>query len=268
MAFPYRNILCPVDFEDSSMYALDNAGDIARQNGGVVFVLHVVPMIVPPMGMPVYVQLYESQRQTAATKLEEMGRKRLTGVKYELLTEMGEPAPLILKTAAAVVADLIVMGSHGRRGFSRLFLGSVAERVLRESSCPVLTVRHSPPQKHLVSAWMTPHPVTAAPDEKLSAVHGKMLEGPFHSIPVVKDGAPVGIVTDHDIHAYSGSLDNTNASTVMSEDLLTVSPSTTLREAARLLRERKIGALPVVEGGKLTGVVTTTDILHALMAEE
>jgi universal stress protein A len=268
MAFPFRNILCPVDFEDSSVYALDTAGDMARQNDGVVFVLHIVPMIVPPMGMPVYVQLYESQRQTAATKLEEIGRNRLTGVKYELLTEMGEPAPLILRTAARALADLIVMGSHGRRGFSRLFLGSVAELVLRESKCPVLTVRHSPPQKHLVSAWMTPHPVIAAPDEKLSAVHGKMLEGRFHSIPIVKDGVPVGIVTDHDIHAYSGSLDNANASTAMSEALLTVSPSTTLREAARLLRKRKIGALPVVEEGKLIGVITTTDILGALMAEE
>ena len=268
MAFPFRNILCPVDFDDSSIYALDTAGEIARQNDATVFVLHVVPMIVPPMGMPVYLQLYESQRQTATAKLEEIAAKRLTGLKYELLTEMGDPAPVILRTAARAGADLVVMASHGRRGFSRLFLGSVAELVLRESKCPVLTVRYSPPQKRLVSAWMTRHPVTAAPNEKLSAVHGKMLEGRFHSIPIVKDGVPVGIVTDHDIHAYSGSLDNTEASAAMSEPLITVSPSTTLREAARLLRERKIGALPVVEEGKLAGVITTADILGALIAEE
>ena len=268
MTFPFRNILCPVDFDDSSMYALDTAGEIARQNDSIVFLLHVVPMIVPPMGMPVYVQLYESQRQTAATKLEEIAHKRLTGLKYELLTEMGDPAPVILRMATRAGADLVVMASHGRRGFSRLFLGSVAELVLRESKCPVLTVRYSPPQKHLVNAWMTRHPITAAPNEKLSAIHGKMLEGRFHSIPIVKDGVPVGIVTDHDIHAYSGSLDSTEASTAMSGALITVGPSTTLREAARLLRERKIGALPVVEGGKLAGVITTTDILGALMAEE
>jgi acetoin utilization protein AcuB len=95
-----------------------------------------------------------------------------------------------------------------------------------------------------------------------------MLEGRFHSIPIVKDGVPVGIVTDHDIHTYRSSLDNTEASMAMSEPLITVSPSTTLREAARLLRERKIGALPVVEEGKLAGVITTTDILGALTAEE
>jgi acetoin utilization protein AcuB len=95
-----------------------------------------------------------------------------------------------------------------------------------------------------------------------------MVQGRFHSIPIVKDGVPVGIVTDHDIHAYRGSLDDTLASTTMSEALITVSPSTTLREAARLLCERKIGALPVVEEGKLAGVITTTDVLGALIAEE
>ncbi len=268
MAFPFRTILCPVDFDDSSMYALDTSGEIARQNDGTVVVLHVVPMIVPPIGMPVYVQLYKSQKETALTKLEEIAGKRLTGLKYEIVTEMGDPAPIILRTAARAGADVIVMASHGRRGFSRLFLGSVAELVLRESKCPVLTVRYSPPQKHLVSAWMTRHPITAEPNEKLSAIHGKMLQGRFHSIPIVKGGVPVGILTDHDIHTYKGSLDNTEASTAMSEALITVSPSTTLREAARLLRERKIGALPVVEDGKLAGVITTNDILGALIAEE
>jgi nucleotide-binding universal stress UspA family protein len=267
MAFPFRNILCPVDFDDSSMYALDTAGAVARQNDGTIFVLHVVPMIVPPIGMPVYVHLYEGQRQTASAKLEEIARKRLTGVKYELVTEMGDPAPVILRTAHRASADLIVMASHGRRGFSRLFLGSVAELILRESKCPVLTVRYSPPQKHLVSAWMTRHPVTAAPDDKLSALHGKMMQGRFHSIPVVKDGVPVGIVTDHDIHAFNGALDTTVAASTMNQGLITVSPSTTLREAARLLCERKIGILPVVEEGKLAGVITTTDILNAFLAE-
>jgi nucleotide-binding universal stress UspA family protein/CBS domain-containing protein len=268
MAFPFRNILCPVDFDDSSMYALESAAELARQSDGTVFVLHVVPMIVPPLGMPVYVQLYEGQRQAAVTKLEEIARKRLAGLKYELVTEMGDPAPVILRTATRAGADLVVMATHGRRGFSRLFLGSVAEMVLRESKCPVLTVRFSPSQKHLVSAWMTRHPVTAAPNDKLSALHGKMMQGRFHAIPVVQDGIPLGIVTDHDIHACSGSLDSTAASTTMSETLITVSPSTTLREAARLLCERKIGALPVVEDGKLAGVITTTDILAALIAEE
>jgi nucleotide-binding universal stress UspA family protein/CBS domain-containing protein len=268
MTFPFRNILCPVDFDENSMQALEMAADIARQNDGTVFVLHIVTMIVPPVGMPVYVQLYEGQRQTAAAKLEEIAHKRLRGLKYELIAEMGDPAHVILKTAARADADLLVMATHGRRGFSRFFLGSVAELVLRESNCPVLTVRHSPSEKHLVSAWMTRHPVTATPSDKVLALHDKMMQGRFHTIPIVQDGVPVGMVTDHDIQACDGSLDNTVASIIVGQSLITVNPSTTLREAARLLCERKISALPVVEEGKLAGVITTTDILGAFVAEE
>jgi nucleotide-binding universal stress UspA family protein len=268
MAVPLRNILCPVDFDESSMHALEMAGDIARQNDGTVFVLHVVSMIVAPARVTGYLDLYKSQEESARAKLEEIAHKRLSGLKYELVAEMGDPAHVILKSAARAGADLVVMATHGRRGFARFFLGSVAELVLRESKCPVLTVRYSPPEKRLVNAWMTRHPVTAAPSDKLSALHSKMVQGRFHSIPIVQDGIPVGILTDHDIYACSGSLDETVASTKVGQPLITVSPSTTLREAARLLCERKISALPVVEEGKLAGVITTTDILGALIAEE
>jgi acetoin utilization protein AcuB len=149
-----------------------------------------------------------------------------------------------------------------------VLLGSVAENVLRQSTCPVLTVRYFPRQKDLVSAWMTRNPVTATPDEKLSSVHSKLLQGRFHCIPIVKDCVPVGILTDHDIHLHSSEADQTDAFEAMSEPLITVTPSTTIREAGRLLSERKIGALPVVENGKLAGVITTTYVLTALIAED
>jgi universal stress protein A len=247
MAFPFRNILCPVDFDDSSMDALDLAAAIARQNDSTVLMLHVASMIVTPARVTGYLDLYRSQKENARAKLEEIAHKRLIGLRYELLTEMGDPAGIILRTQSRAGADLVVMATHGRRGISRVLLGSVAGAVLRHSTCPVLTVRYSPPQKDLVSAWMTRNPVTAAPDEKLSSLHAKILQGGFHCIPIVKDGVPVGIPTDHDIHAHTGHADQTEASKAMSEALITVNSSTTIREAARLLRERKIGALPVVE---------------------
>jgi universal stress protein A len=267
MAFTFRNILCPVDFDDSSMDALDLAADLARQNDSTVLVLHVVPMIVAPARVTGYFDLYKSQEADARAKLAQIAHKRLAGLKYELLTQMGDPAAIILMAESRAGADLVVMATHGRRGFSRVLLGSVAEHVLRQSTCPVLTVRYSPPQKDLVSAWMTRNPVTAAPDEKLSSVHGKMLQGRFHCIPIVKDRVPVGILTDHDLHAHTDDADQTEAFKAMSEALITVSPSSTIREAARLLSERKIGALPVVENGKLAGVITTTDVLNAFIAE-
>jgi nucleotide-binding universal stress UspA family protein/predicted transcriptional regulator len=268
MAFPYRNILCPVDFDDNSMDALDTAAGLARQNDGIVFVLHVVPIIIRPNGMPVYLDMYKGQEGAARQKLQEIARKHLAGLKYELLTHMGDPAGIILRTVKKVRADLVVMATHGRRGVSRFFLGSVTELIVREATCPVLTVRETQLQKYLVGSWTTRNPVTATPDEKLSSVHAKMLEGGFRCVPIVKDGVPVGIVTDRDIRFHTGFLDNTEAFKAMSETLITVTPSTSIREAARLLRERKIGALPVVEDGKLAGVITTSDMLGALAAED
>jgi nucleotide-binding universal stress UspA family protein len=264
MGFPFRTILCPIDFDENSMAALDTAVDLARQNDGTVLVLHVVPMIIAPTGMPVYVDLYKGQDEVARTKLKEIAHKRLGGIKYELLTHVGEPAGTILNAEKRTKADLIVMATHGRRGFSRFFLGSIAELVLRESTCPVLTVRGGPAEKNLVGTWMTKNPVTATPDEKLSSVEAKMHEGDFRCVPILKDGVPVGIVTDRDIRRHIGLLDQTEASKAMSEALITVEPSTDIREAARLLRERKVGGLPVVEDGKLTGVITVTDVLEAL----
>ncbi|HYL59805.1 MAG TPA: universal stress protein [Candidatus Acidoferrales bacterium] len=264
MAFPFRKILCPVDFEENSMLALEAAADLARANDGTLLVMHVVPMVIPPTGMPVYVDLYRGQEDTARGQLEAIARKHLAGIKHELLTSVGEPAGVILHCAAKSGADLIVMATHGRRGFSRFFLGSIAELVVRESPCPVLTVRSAPTEKDAVGTWMTRNPVTASPDEKLTTIQAKMLEGGFRCVPVLKDDAPVGIVTDRDVRKFTNLLDQTQAYKAMSEPLITVSPTTDIREAARLIRERKIGGLPVVENGKLVGVLTAADVLEAL----
>jgi nucleotide-binding universal stress UspA family protein len=268
MSFPYRKILCPVDFDENSMAALDAAAQVARANDGIVYVFHVVPMIIPPTGMPVYVDLYKGQEETARSKLQEVARKRLAGVKYELMTHLGEPAGSIIKTEKKIGADLIVMATHGRRGFSRFVLGSVAELVLREAKCPVLTVRFSPPERDKVAGWMTRNPIVAASKEKLSVIHDKMTEGGFRAMPVVEGGKPIGIVTDRDIRMHVGYLEHTEADKAMSEALITVTPETPIREAARLMRERKIGALPVIEGENLVGLLTTSDVIDALTVEE
>lgn len=265
MAFPFRRILCPVDFDDNSMQALDTAANFARENDGTVFVLHVVPMILAPTGMPVYVDLYRGQEEAARAKLLEIAQKRLAGLKYELLTHTGEPAGSILNAEKKINADVVVMATHGRRGFKRFFLGSVAEVVLRESTCPVMTVRSTPAQNDQVGTWMTKNPVTATVHEKLAYIAAKMHAGGFRCVPILHDdGVPVGIVTDRDLRQYSGLLDQIEAGKAMSEPLITVTPTTDIREAARLMRERKIGGLPVLEDGKLAGVITTADVIEAL----
>jgi len=270
MSYPFRRILSPIDFDDNSLAALDVAAQIAGARGtdGVVLLAHVVPMVVAPTGMPVYVDLYKDQEELARTKLEEIAHKRLHGVKYEIITKMGEPAGAILNLARRHAADLIVMATHGRRGFSRVLLGSVAEMVLRGSPCPVLSVRRSDADKNLVARWMSPSPVTATPDQKVAAVQECMQGGNFRSVPVVEKGHLVGLITDREVRGQTGRMDVTEVKLAMIENPETVTPATPIHDAARVIFEHKLDSLPVVEDGKLVGMIASSDIVRAFLEQD
>ena len=225
-------------------------------------------MMVPPAGMPVEQGFYNLQEDVAKGKLKAIADRRLRAVKYEMITHIGDPVATILRAQQRLAADVVVMATHGRRGFSRVFLGSTAETVLRESTCPVLTVRYGQSDANLVGRWMSSSPTTASPDEKLASVQAKMKTGGFRSLPVLQDGQIVGIVTDGDIRQHAASLNETDVKQAMTREVLTVTRETTVADAARLLRERKLGALPVVEEGKLVGIISTADLLEALTSEE
>jgi nucleotide-binding universal stress UspA family protein len=141
MSFPYKRILCAVDFDDNAATAIKEAGALARASNGVVVLLHVV--WINPLATEGYVlaELQKSQTEDASLKLEEAARRALSGAKYELEITIGEPGDSIVAAEKRCAADLVVMATHGRHGVSRLMLGSVAERVVRSSTVPVLTVR-------------------------------------------------------------------------------------------------------------------------------
>jgi nucleotide-binding universal stress UspA family protein len=240
MSFPFRRILSPIDFEDNSLHALNAATQICRQNSGTVFLLHVVPMVLPPTAMPAYVNIYKEQEGTAKEKLRDIAEKQLRGIKYENLTYMGEPAGAIVKIAKRTAADLIVMSTHARRGFSHVLLGSVAELVLRYAPCPVLCVHREQPDKNLVSTWMSSSAVSVMSDEKLSSIEKRMKESDLRCLPVVDEGRLVGIITDRDLRSHSGLLDETEVKLAMSEAPSTIVPTTPLHEAARLITANDI----------------------------
>jgi CBS domain-containing protein len=268
MSYPFRRILSPIDFDDNSLAALDVAAQIARDNDGMVLLLHVVPVIVPPTGGAIYVDMYKGQEEAAHEKLNEIAAKRLGRVKHELLAHMGEPAGSILNATRRHAVDLIVMATHGRRGFSRVLLGSIAEMVLRSASCPVLCVRRDDADKSQVARWMSASPVTVDPGEKVAAVIMRMQQGNFRSAPVVENGRLVGLITDRDIRGQMGRVDTTEVRVAMSENPPTVTPTTPVHDAARVLFEQKTDALPVVENGRLVGVITNSDILRAFLDQD
>ncbi len=264
MSVPFKKILCPIDFDQSAPAVLTMAGKLATANDATIYVLHVVPMIFAPAGIPSYVDIFKDQEESARTRLRELAHQHLSGIKYELLIHLGIPIGTILNAEKRIGADVVLMATHGRRGFAHVFLGSVAEAVVRESTCPVLTVHSGSTDKHRVGHWMTLNPTITHRSEKLAVLQKRMKEGKFRSIPVLDDGRIVGIITDRDIREKAGSLDNLQAEAIMTREVLTVTPRTSAWDAARLLAERKIGGMPVVdERGALVGIVTTTDLLRA-----
>ena len=141
MAFPFKRLLAPIDFDSSSIKALELAAKLAKQNDGTVFILHIVPVDMDVSGMPQYVDLIKRQESLDRDKLTAIAKQQLAEVKWEILDEMGSPADVISEVATKMAADLIVMVTHGRRGLARLVEGSIAEKVLRNAPCPILAVR-------------------------------------------------------------------------------------------------------------------------------
>jgi len=259
----FKRILCPVDLDGSAPSALSLAADVAKENGAEVHVLHVVPLVVVAEDVPILVHLHKEQEETASAHLAELMRKHLADVRAIAETAVGEPAPTIVSAAKKLPADLIIMSTHGRRGFSRFFLGSIAEVVMREVTCPVMITKTYPVDRFLVAHWMTPRPITITPGERLPQAVELIQQHRFRSLPVVDDGKLVGIVTDRDIRTNLNHLEALEVGKVMTTKVIAVTPHTSVWDAARLLSERKIGAMPVVDEGILVGIVSTSDLLKA-----
>ena len=137
---PFKTILFATDFSPASSVAFNVASALARDYKARVIALHVVEPV--RVGFSEYASYVgpEEDKSDAMARLQAIkAPSPMVTMEYRLLD--GEPATVIAETAADLAADLIVMGTHGRTGFSRFIMGSVAEEVLRRATCPVLTVR-------------------------------------------------------------------------------------------------------------------------------
>ena len=137
---PIRTILHPTDFSDRAGYGFQMACALARDYGARLIVLHVVAPSLVAYGEGVVPPNPEEVRAEAQAQLDRLPAPRPDVRAERLLTE-GGAVEEILRVAQEVHADLIVMGTHGRTGLERLLMGSVAEKVMRESACSVLVVK-------------------------------------------------------------------------------------------------------------------------------
>jgi nucleotide-binding universal stress UspA family protein len=137
---PKKLVVTPVDFSEDLLVSVDAALEMVDDPANV-HVIHVLQELSPlEPGEVWHTVNHETRKQHAAKAL----RERLAGDKYANLPIQilfGDPGHEIADYAEEVAADMIVLPSHGRRGLSRLLIGSVAERVVRLAHCPVLVLR-------------------------------------------------------------------------------------------------------------------------------
>ena len=161
MEYPkYKKVLFCTDFSEGSDYAFQFALGIAKRDRGLLYILHVIPD-----------NPYQKYAETYITK-EDLGKKQKdieeglnnqyeehyvkqmeNGTKFRIVTKSGREAEEIIKFSKNEKVDLIVMGTHGRTGIEHVFLGSVAEKVIRRSPFPVFVI----PARKYLSVLNTDH---------------------------------------------------------------------------------------------------------------
>jgi universal stress protein A len=142
----YRKILCALDFDEHATSTLRVAGALAKESNASLDILHIARIPARDMDVPLPFDedpIWEKEAREGIEKL--IQRSSIGDLKYDVRIVSGLPALDIVRAAAELAVDLIVMATHGRSGFAHLILGSVAEHVIREAACPVLILR--PPKQ-------------------------------------------------------------------------------------------------------------------------
>ncbi|HLZ36034.1 MAG TPA: universal stress protein [Nitrospira sp.] len=160
-AVTLERMLVPIDFSDCSLDALEFAAVVARQAKASIELVHVLEPVSYGLDFTLsHAKEREQEREKLSKRLQDLS-SALSKAEITVKSRLrgGVPADSILDDARSLSCDLIVMGTHGRRGLSHVMAGSVAEAVLRRAQCPVLTVRSpkfSPSHRRLVSSPAMP----------------------------------------------------------------------------------------------------------------
>lgn len=116
-----------------------------------------------------------------------------------------------------------------------------------------------------IANWMTRNPSFITPQDTLAQAKQMMDDGHFRRLPVVENGKLEAIITERDLRQHWGYLDSTKVSAAMTSGPVTINPSFKVEDAVQLMLKYKIGGLPIVEDGKLIGILSTSDVLRALL---
>ncbi len=197
-----RKILVPTDFSPSAAEALTYGLDLARKTDATVYLVHVMGHVEGDVYSPVRyapetTALQEGPEEAVHDLLcREIAARDTTGLRVEPIKRHGMAvAPTLLHLAEEARVDLIVMGTHGRRGVKRFLLGSVAEEVVRQAPCAVLTVREGKPQhpvRHILA------PVDFSAQARVVLRHARALAALYGaSVSVLHVVEPIPIIYEY-----------------------------------------------------------------------
>ncbi|MBK8252965.1 MAG: universal stress protein [Polyangiaceae bacterium] len=238
-------ILLATDFSDASEHAIEQAHAIAARDHAVLGLCHVVPEVNGhPSRIPTWLgtQLPDpvTISKAAAEALDGRAKLLATGnLKVHTFLEEGESHAAIVRCAEKFAADLVVVGSHGRTGISRILLGSVAEKVVRTAHCPVLVARQGPSGGPVITA-------TDFSDASLPGVRAAASEA-------ARTGSPLVVLNVFDL-AWPGAtpyaVDASGLSAVLSD---TEALRRTNEELSKVIEECTKGLLVNAKGEVLVG---------------
>jgi nucleotide-binding universal stress UspA family protein/predicted transcriptional regulator len=297
-----RHLLVPLDGSPLAERALDVAAEIAPNDAELALVTvrarscraveggEGIAMVEDTETTRRAVRQAEEYLTRVAESLDRTRWSVRTGVRVS--ASENENADEILGAARAQPTDLIVMSTHGLTGPARWFLGSVADRVVRNSEQPVLLISVRALAARVAGSFtvrdvMTSEPATVRDDESLLVAIRKLLRRRISGAPVVNaDGDLVGVISEHDLiewqarladslvrseslapDEYARRLEGEPVSRVMAHPAVSVEDTAPLSAAIRLFRERRLRRLPVTRHGKLVGIVTRADVLRAMASQ-
>jgi nucleotide-binding universal stress UspA family protein len=246
-----RKVLYPTDFSSCARSALDDAIFWAQEFDAELHMLHAVVLhqadpANPDKQFPGQSELTQSLYEVAGSQLAHLaGLPAETGIRIIQETQPGySAAEVILDHAQEIDADLIVMGTHGRRALTRAFLGSVADRVVRNAQCPVVTIRREEAAEPLTAMRRLLVPVDFSEHSKPAVETGRELASRF--------GAD--LLLAHVVELYT--LPSFYGPTVMETDL----------EAVRERAQEELDALLGESGGP--AVPTETRVAYGRPSEK
>jgi len=140
-----KKILVPIDFSDHSMNALNYAINFAQKFNAEIVVINVLEFIHSPVEIELLASpaiIDETVMERTKQELENIAKKFSEKIKISTVLKIGRPFIEINETALELDVDLIIIATHGHTGISHLLFGSTAEKVVRKSPCPVLSVRN------------------------------------------------------------------------------------------------------------------------------